>query len=213
MRDDAKLIPLRTARYWTMLGVLVLSLLHSGFAQTNGPVETKPARPELAQLYARPLKLPKVARGAACPVSKPRSDVVPHVGYIFCSACPFYGAGPAYFAPTWFDETSGHVTLDKRMPRDGERYGVKTAWVSRPEYTGPIVARTRNLDTGEEVGFNVDGEGSRDLQLLAPRREDSTHWSFWPSAMFLKQPGCYGMQIDTTQATDVVVFEAEKKQE
>ncbi len=199
-----------------MLSNILLYLLFSAclaHGQTTATDRANASQAQFSQLYARPLKLPMVKKGSACPVSKSSRETVPHVGYIFCSGCPFYGSGPAYFAPAWFDETTGHVLLSKRMPHVQGRYGIKTAWVSKPDYSGPILARARRLDGDEEVNFDVGGHEGRDLQLSAPARDDSSKWSFWPSYIILSRPGCYGMQIDTTQGSDVVIFAVDKKPE
>src|SRR5215467_10178416 len=66
-------------------------------AQPGG--RTIASQAEFGQLYARPLKLQTVKKGSDCPVSKSSRETVPRVQYIFCSSCPFYGSGPAYFAP------------------------------------------------------------------------------------------------------------------
>jgi hypothetical protein len=193
--------------------ILFCLALCSSFAGQTARPNGQASQAEFKQLYARPLKLPTLKKGSACPLSESSRETVPRVQYIFCSGCPFYGSGLAYFAPAWFDETSGHVTLSKSMPREQGRYRIKTAWVSKPDYSGPILARGRRLEDGEEVKFSFLGQGYRDLQLSAPSRRDPSEWSFWPSSMFLSRPGCYGMQIDTAQGSDVVIFAVDKKLE
>jgi len=192
----------KSAAIFLLLACLLLT------AQTTRPTDPEtPSQAQLKELYGRPLSLPTLAKGGACPVSKPSRDAVPRVGYIFCAGCPWFGNGPVYFAPAWFDEAAGSVPLSQRMPRENGRFSVKTAWVTRPEYVGPVLARIRHLEHNEKVELRFDGRGNRDLQLLSPgHRDDPRHWSFWPSSMLLEQPGCYGAQIDTAQGTDVSVF-------
>jgi len=38
--------------------------------------------------------------------------------------------------------------------------------------------------------------------------KEPTHWSFWPTSMYVPRPGCYGVQIDTPQGMYIVVFSA-----
>ena len=92
---------------------------------------------------------------------------------------------------------------------DGMRRA-KTPWISVPDYAGPIVVRGHALnDPGKALLFTDDGRRpATQLSLQAPRSPSRELWSFWPTSMFIPGPGCYGLQIDTAVATDVVVFEA-----
>jgi len=205
----------RSGNGWKSAAILLLLICTSPAAQTvrNTDPET-PSQAQLKELYSRPLRLPALSKNGGCPVSKPDRDSVPRVGYIFCSGCPWFGKGPVYFAPAWFDETAGSVPLSKRLPSEKDRFSVKTAWVTRPEYVGPVLARIRRLEDGEKVELRFDAGGYRDLQISSPaRRDDPTHWSFWPSSMLLTKPGCYGAQIDTAQGTDVAVFAVTRAKE
>lgn len=177
---------------------------------------TEPAIPDaeqLSQLYRRKLKLPSLHPGERCPVSRGSREAVPHVGYIFCSECLFFGRGPAYLSSLFFDNPNADVAvmnLDKVFYRDQGAYSAKTAWVSRPDYSGPILARGRRLDGDGQLQFHFDSRGIRDLQLAPLRRADASQWSFWPTSLVVPGPGCYGIQIDTTRGTDVVILEAIK---
>jgi hypothetical protein len=115
----------------------------------------------------------------------------------------------------WSDQTSDEARfrLDKRMPREGNYYLVKTPWVSQPDYSGPILVRGRLLNEGStnKLRFSEGGNTAADvLELNAPAREraDPSHWSFWATYTRVPAPGCYGAQLDTTNATEVVIFEA-----
>jgi hypothetical protein len=166
------------------------------------------------QLNQRPLKFPTVTVNEPCPVSRGSRDIVPHDGYIFCSGCFWYGKRPVLVAMSWSDQSSDEArfSLDNRMPRDGHFYLVKTPWVSQPDYSGPILIRGLRLNVGatDKLRFSVYGKTADVLELDAPARDrtDLSHWSFWPTYMFVPGPGCYGVQLDTTNATDVVIFEA-----
>ena len=51
--------------------------------------------------------------------------------------------------------------------------------------------------------FSASGQTTDALELEAPtrNRSDPSHWSFWPTYIFVPRPGCYGVQLDTTNAT------------
>jgi len=162
-----------------------------------------PSAAELKQLSARPLQFPKVRADEPCPVSKGSRDTVPDVPYIFCSECLYFGHGPAYFALLFLSDPAQDVAvinLDKVYYREGGVFSMKTPWVTKPDYFGPVLVR----------GQRLDGEGKLGgVELEAPtRRSDESHWSFWPTGLTVTGAGCYGIQIDTDQGTDVVIFKA-----
>jgi hypothetical protein len=205
--------------FCTISGLVMLTtttLLSSAQKSDSRAVNTDPPVPdaaELQQLYRRPLKLPTLHRGQPCPVSKGSRDIVPHVGYIFCSECLYFGRGPAYFGlvPLFLAHPADNVAemnLDHVFYRDGDAYSAKTPWVTRVDYKGPILARGQGLEGDGKLKFHFDSGSTRDLQLEAPVSADQSHWSFWPTSLIVPGPGCYGIQIDTAQGTDVVIFDA-----
>jgi hypothetical protein len=171
-------------------------------------------RTNFEQLKQRPLKLPTLATNERCPVSHGSKTMVPPVEYIFCSDCFWYSKGPVFLAMTWSDQTDDEARfrLSKKMPREGHFYLVKTPWVTPPDYSGPILIRGGRLNESSagKLRFSASEQTTDALELEAPtrNRSDPSHWSFWPTYMFVPRPGCYGVQLDTTNATDVVVFEA-----
>jgi hypothetical protein len=194
--------------------VLALSFLlaqsaPARFNQTDPALDNSGAQ---ARLDQRPLNLPVLRTGGRCPISKGSPQTVPHVPYIFCSACVWFGQGPAYFALTFHDMHSEDATLTlETMPHEDGAYRAKTPWVSKPDYSGPILIRGRQLDAKGVLRFRAESPTpDEQLQLDAGPGPNPTHWSFWPTSMYLPGPGCYGLQIDTLQGTDVVVFSATK---
>jgi hypothetical protein len=167
------------------------------------------------QLKQLPLSLPALSAGERCPVTHGSRDTVPKAGYIFCSGCFWYGKGPVFFALAWSDQSTddARFPLD-RVPYEERAYRAKTPWVSKPDYTGPILIRGRLLTGSEKLRFASGGSTLTDaFELEAPvaERTEPSHWSFWPTSMFVPRAGCYGIQIDTPGATDVVVFEATRQ--
>jgi hypothetical protein len=184
----------------------------TGLANTEKNVDSATRGHSVSQqLRERPLNLPLIRAGDRCPVSKGSHNSVPQVGYIFCSACYWFGNGPVHLALSWHDGQSDEATFSlDRVPHEQGVYRAKTPWVSKPEYSGPILIRGRRLDAEPGIRLRFTSSGSQikeRLELDAPSPEkEPTHWSFWPTSMYVPGPGCYGVQIDTAQGTDVVVF-------
>ena len=77
---------------------------------------------------------------------------------------------------------------------------------------GPILIRGRLLggDATEKLRFSLGGDRLSDafqLEARAKERADSSRWLFWPTSMFVPHAGCYGIQIDTSDSTDVIILE------
>lgn len=166
-------------------------------------------------LNQRPLNLSVLPADDPCPMSKGSRETVPREPYIFCAGCLWFGGGPAYFALSFHDDRSQDATFSLAgVPYEGGTYRAKTPWVSKPGYSGPILVRGRQLDgIGEnKLRFSHQGSGpSEELHLGGYGGASSSSWEFWPSSMWLPGPGCYGVQIDTLQGTDVVIFSATGK--
>jgi hypothetical protein len=95
----------------------------------------------------------------------------------------------------------------------GSRWtGFKVLRVSRPDYDGPVLIRGRRLDVPGAVGFEQARVPLAELQSPSGRGGGeplSTHGSRnWPSTARVRSPGCYGLQIDGTTFSTVVVFQA-----
>lgn len=166
------------------------------------------------RLKHRPLNLPVVRKGERCPVTKGDQSQVPHVRYIFCSSCFWFGKGPVFFALSWADQKSDEARFAlTRVPYVEHAYRAKTPWVSRPDYEGPILIRGQRLDDDGrgKLRFSYNGlklAEEMELGASARYRADPSHWSFWPTSMYVPGTGCYGVQIDTNEGTDFIIFEA-----
>jgi hypothetical protein len=172
-------------------------------------------------LDQRALKLPILRSGEPCPVSTGSRELVPNQPHIFGSGSFWFGHGPVFISLAYKDSEDDKATFKiQSLNRVGYRYvGLnrvgygyvgKTPWVSEPSYSGPILIRGHALDS-EEKPLEFDASGGRPspgLHLVAPNAPSAGLWSFWPTDMWLRGPGCYGMQLDTLSGTDVVIFEA-----
>ena len=201
------------------LVILTLSSCFFGHHATSGA--NLPDDTAFAQLKQRPLTLPVIRAGDRCPVTRGSRESVPRERYIFCAGCLWFGRGPVYFAWAWGFQVGGRV-IDalsndvedatfslQGVPHENSDYRAKTPWVSKPDYSGPILIRGRRLDGKGALRFEGTAPRAQEnFELNAPSRTDSTHWSFWPSYIYVPGPGCYGVQVDTLRGTDVVIFSA-----
>lgn len=159
----------------------------------------------------RPIQVPQLGGGEACPVSVGSRATVPLQQHIFGAGGVWFGSGPVYFFLAWKASSDDDATFALEfVPYERNAYRAKTPWVSVPSYLGPILVRGRALDASSRaLRFAANGSEPTDrLQLQAPRAPGASLWSFWPSSMWVPGPGCYGVQIDTLSGSDIVVFEA-----
>ena len=150
----------------------------------------------------RPLHLPKLSPGAACPVSRVDRRVAWKRTNIFGGAGigrgPVYPALPSAFFMALRDEQYG-----------GPWFGSKVFWYVLSSYRGPVLIRGRRLDGPERLGFNGQRTAGRELRI-APHQ--SVSWDGQPrgsrgvpSGVRVLVPGCYGIQIDGTSFSRIVV--------
>ncbi len=142
----------------------------------------------------RPLVLPRLGPGEACPVS-------PHID------TPDYellADGPVRLTTIggWID-----IALS---PRDARGYfAAKAAWGIAQSYRGPIVISGRRLDRpGPVLFWNNFGDHTRAARWADDDRPANPGQGFYwlPAAVYVKHVGCYGFQIDgTTFSAHVVV--------
>lgn len=113
---------------------------------------------------------------------------------------PVYpGLGPAARITTTPDEQHG-----------GPWRGQKVFWYVHPRYRGPVLIRGRRLDGPGRLRFD-DGRLPRAEIRIAPG--ETVYWDGRPagsrgrpSAVRAQSPGCYGVQIDGTSFSRIVVF-------
>ena len=152
----------------------------------------------------RPLHLPSLAPGAACPVSSVDSRIDWASIHIFGGSG--IGRGPVYPAtgPT------AEVAVRTDTQNGGPWLTTKLFWYVRPRYRGPVLIRGRQLDGTHRLGFNG---GVRPRWELRIHIGQTVGWSGQPpysrgvpSSIRAVAPGCYGVQIDGTRFSRVVIF-------
>jgi len=124
-----------------------------------------------------------------------------------------YGDGPVYATLGSWDGTVG---MYDNTEHQGWYYA-KVLWSVLPEYTGPVLIRGRQLDGQHALLFGPDEPSPTGKQLTelafppGTAREDQAA-RFFPSAVLVASPGCYGLQVDSLvdgePRRDVIVFEA-----
>jgi len=170
-----------------------------GVAAAPLPASTPtPAPPvvDWAPFLAKPLTLPAVSPGAACPVSPQVSlngkvkqgKGVPGYGY---------GKGPVYLSGqlTWYSGSQGLIVI------------------TDPSYEGPVLVRAKRLDgTGAAniIAENSPSQSLADGAIGIPETSSPPYWGVWFGAIAPSAPGCYGIQFDGTSVSDYVVIEVKQ---
>lgn len=165
----------------------------------------------VARQVRRPLHLPSVAPGAACPVS-PRRNFPGGAG--FSGPFPAIGTGPLYAAGL---ARAGKLPVTS----DGAgRLTAKVIWVFGRRYGGPILLRGDRIDGPGRLRFEhylgaaaYPGPGSGTgphrevlyvrggLHASAPDALESE-----PDVLYVEGPGCYAVQADGVGFSQVLVF-------
>jgi|SRR5205085_2829950 len=182
----------------TGLVQVVLLLAASTFAQPLGASQTP------WQKLHRPLHLPRLAAGAACPVSQvDRRIDWQRVGIFGGSGI---GRGPVY---PGLGGSGGHLDVTPDDQYGGPWAGGKVFWYVRPSYPGRVLIRGRRLDGPQSLGFNGGVVPKPELRI----HNYSVSWEGQPtgsrgipSSVRVRSSGCYGVQIDGTTFSRIVVF-------
>jgi hypothetical protein len=156
----------------------------------------------------RPLHLPKVAAGARCPVS--RTDPRVPWSRIRIFGGSGIGRGPVY---PGLGGRSGLLWATADQQYGGRWFGEKVFWYVVPSYRGPVLIRGRRLDGDGMLRF---GAGKLPAPELHIARNETVSWDGQPqgsrgvpSGVRVTVKGCYGVQIDGTSFSRVVVVIAD----
>jgi hypothetical protein len=157
----------------------------------------------------RPMHLPHLAAGSRCAVSAPGRKVDPNEGAAI-------GPGPIYAL------SAGPFARAAVMPFvlpspvglfGGSAWGGQILkWIGAPSYHGPVLIRGRKLTGPDGLGF---GGGKVPLAEMdvPPGRAGGVGlnpggWRLWSGYARLRSPGCYGLQVDGTTFSEVIIFRA-----
>jgi hypothetical protein len=156
----------------------------------------------------RPLHLPRLAAGARCPVSRVDSRVDWEPLHIYGQSGT--GRGPVY---PGLGASHGKLTATPDTQYGGPWAGEKVFWYVKPSYRGRVLIRGRRLDNRQRLGFNGRAVANPELRI-----EPGTTVSWQgqppgsrgvPASVRARSPGCYGVQIDGTTFSRIVVFRVE----
>jgi hypothetical protein len=183
MRKYAGRLMVSATCVWLSAGLLLVSCFATGVS----------ARVSRADELARPLHLPSLKRGAACPVSHPDRSV----DFASYGVATGIGAGPAY------PVMPRGVVFIQRAANFGSHVwgGQKVLWFVHPRYHGEILVRRRRIDGSGVVRFDRGDVPAAELRMPAGTSDR-------PSFTRLRAPGCYAYQVDGSNFSRVVVFEA-----
>jgi hypothetical protein len=152
-------------------------------------------------LRRRPVHVPTLSPGAACPTTPPRGDLATLApGYVGTG----FGPGPVYPVLARASERA-EIFFHYPPPRNSVDYGSKWSgqkvmWILARPFRGPALVRGRQLDGPNELRFERGLVPPRERQL----RRSGSH----PSFTRLRGPGCYAYQIDGLRFSYRIVFEA-----
>jgi len=141
----------------------------------------------------RPLDLPSLGAGGACPASGTASAA--------SYAGPAMGPGPVYVAQ------ASPLAVTKFI--DSAWNGAQVTWVAAPSYTGPLLIRGGEIGGAGSVGFGEGHVPEDELQLLTAATTSPGEPSGareWPSFTRVEASGCYAYQVDGTSFSEVIVF-------
>ena len=116
---------------------------------------------------------------------------------------PVAGTGPVYLMSVG-GESAGSVGVG-RADAQGWR-GQKAPWIASPRYRGPILIRGARLDEPGEVRFARSGQHARKIYQRRSQSVQPNGWRVWPGTLLVRTPGCYGLQIDGTTFSSVIVI-------
>ncbi len=153
----------------------------------------------------RPLHLSRLAPGAACPVSR----IDPRIAWwrINIVGGSGIGRGPVYAG---LGDSAGRLATQRDDQYGGPWAGEKLFWYIRPSYRGRVLIRGRRLEGPQSLGFNGGLLPNRELRI---HQYETVSWEGQPagsrgvpSIARVRSSGCYGVQIDGTRFSRIVVF-------
>jgi hypothetical protein len=142
----------------------------------------------------RPLRLPRLPRGAGCPRSR-SSRAAPGITWSL-------GSGPAYVN---LGSPGGLAFLGDDL-RIGGLIAHKALWAVGPRYRGALLIRGRRLDARGAVRFGLRRRTRSWWRGLWP--EQRSRWRYGVSDTLLPRAGCYAFQVDGASFSERIFFAA-----
>jgi hypothetical protein len=166
-----------------------------------------------ASLAARPLRLPTLVPGVACPAMRAYRLPRASVPYGFGTEL---GDGPVYLSAPAILNGTVRAHRAAYYGAHGAWGAVPVIWIIDGEYRGPALLRGRQIDGNHGLAFDGGleypignaiwqvGTPHPDLHLLSgasPAAKPS-----WRGFVRLLASGCYAIQVDGPSFSEVIVF-------
>lgn len=152
-------------------------------------------------LEARPLRVPTVAAGAACPMTTTWTRAAA-IGFSSSyGARPVLGRGPVFPLGPW-PYPFARQAVGNATPRSDS--GPKVLWAEHG-YPGLVLIRGRQVDGTGQLRFQQGDPGPITPQLWLPAQPRP---SAFATATVVPHPGCYAWQVDGLGFSEVIVFDA-----
>jgi hypothetical protein len=101
------------------------------------------------------------------------------------------------------------------MPSQGGLFGGSVwggqalQWLGAPSYHGPVLIRGRKLTSHDELGFGGGAVPLAEMDVPPGGGDPNAGgWRFWSGYTRLRSPGCYGLQVDGTTFSEIIIFRA-----
>ncbi|TQS45181.1 hypothetical protein [Cryptosporangium phraense] len=189
------------------VGVVLLSgLLFVVAACSSDPKPAPPAPSPSASASASAqvpaLHLPTVAQGAPCPMTGERA-VKSSIAYD--DGQKVLGRGPVAPIAYYFDGAGATLTLTPEDKNPDGTYSKKVRWLG-VGYTGPLLVRAARIDgagTAFAKLFDMAEHVAGGYRFVLTEKDND-----FPATTMVSGPGCYAYQVDGTNFSDVIVFQA-----
>lgn len=183
--------------------------VHPAAANPATGATAAPAGPDTWAMLRRPLHLPELGLPAdgSCPSTGP-----------FAASPDFHIAGPG---PVYPAGAAGDGLFAYGPGGTGDWKLVKGLWAANPSYTGPVLIRGGQLDGHDELRFfdepgsptivtelHLDGQPDDTLVPLSDDAPFFPGWRYWGMTTLVRAPGCYAVQIDGWNFSEVVIVAA-----
>lgn len=142
----------------------------------------------------RPLRLPSVAPGQACPTTIAHPVTTADFG------------GNALGDGKVEALIAGDPNKLSAWPNGW--FGIKTIWFALPSYSDAVLVRAARIDGTGAVGFGEQPAIGHLIIPPGPTMNGTGGYREAPGGTFVKDSGCYAWQVDGVGFTYVIVFKA-----
>jgi hypothetical protein len=182
-------------------GLLVPATYQAACAN-EGSICLPNAAGSIPAVLNRPLHVPRLRPGQACPASPGRP-----VNTFFFGGIAL-GTGPVRVVIGGAGDLRHGVAVLINPTNAPPWLGLKTLWFAAPAYQGPFIIRAKRLGRPGPVAL---GEGPAIAPLVVPPGPTVNGGEGWreaPGGLWVKRPGCYAWQVDGLTFSEVIIVHA-----